>query len=60
MKPTRIILIVAAMLFAATVASSCDNIAKATEETFPEEYDTWGDEYSDSGEDLFCNYMSRE
>lgn len=60
MKPTRIILIIAAALFAATVASSCGNKAKATEEPFTEEYDTWGDEYSDSGEDLFCNYMSRE
>lgn len=60
MKPTRIILIIAAMLFTATVVSSCGNKAKATEETFPEGYDAWGDEYSDSGEDLFCNYMSRE
>ncbi len=60
MKPTRIILIIAAMLFIATVASSCGNKARATEETFPEEYDAWGDEYSDSGEEVFCNYMSRE
>ena len=60
MKPTRIILIIEAALFAATVASSCGNKAKATEDPFTEEYDTWGDEYSDSGENLFCNYMSRE
>lgn len=60
MKPKRIILIIAAILFTATVVSSCCNKAKSTEELFTEEHDTMNDEYYDSGEELFCHYMSRE
>ena len=59
MKPTTITLFTIAMLFAATFVS-CNNKTKVVEESVPEECADSYFEYTDSGNELFCNYMSRD
>lgn len=56
---TKIPLFIAAMLVATTFVS-CGNKSKTVEETHADESADLNFEYTDSGEELFCNYMSRD
>lgn len=59
MKSTRIALFIVALLFAATFAS-CNNATKDVEDSITEEYVESDFEYNDSGEELFCNYITKD
>jgi len=60
MKSTRITLLIVASLVAATFASSCGNKTKVVEEPVVDECAALDFEYTDSGEELFCNYMPKD
>lgn len=59
MESTKITLFIVALLFAATF-SSCGNRTKDIEEPITDECVESDFEYTDSGEELFCNYMSKD
>lgn len=59
MKSTRILLFIVASLVAATFVS-CGNKAKVVEEPIVDECAALDFEYTDFGEELFCNYMPKD